>query len=58
MNAVLYLLRTGCPWRIWQREGFVPHSTLVNILRKSQANGTWKAVWAELYVMLRGRERA
>jgi len=24
MNAILYLLRTGCPWRYLPREGFPP----------------------------------
>jgi hypothetical protein len=36
MNAILYLLRTGCPWRYLPREGFPPRSTVYNIFRKSQ----------------------
>src|ERR1700737_4734234 len=28
MNAILYLLRTGCPWRYLPREGFPPRSTV------------------------------
>lgn len=28
MNAILYLLRTGCPWRYLPRDGFPPRSTV------------------------------
>src|SRR5438045_2688557 len=31
MNAILYLLRTGCPWRYLPRDGFPPRSTVYNI---------------------------
>jgi transposase len=47
MNAILYLLRTGCPWRYLPREGFPPRSTVYNIFRKFQREGTWEAIWAE-----------
>jgi hypothetical protein len=33
MNAILYLLRTGCPWRYLPRDRFPPRSTVCNILR-------------------------
>ena len=56
MNAIFYLLRTGCPWRYLPRDGFPPRSTVYNIFRKFQADGTWAAIWAELYVLLRERE--
>ena len=29
VNAILYLLRTGCPWRYLRRDGFPPRSTRV-----------------------------
>ena len=35
MNAILYLLRTGCPWRYLPRDSFPPRSTVYNIFRKS-----------------------
>ncbi len=57
MNAIFYLLRTGSPWRYLPRDGFPPRSTVYNIFRKFQAEGTWEAIWAELYVLLRERER-
>jgi putative transposase len=53
MNAVLYLLRTGCPWRYLPRDGFPPHSTVYNIFRKFQRDGVWEAIWAELHTALR-----
>ena len=56
MNAIFYLLRTGCPWRYLPRDDFPPRSTVYNIFRKFQANGTWDAIWAELYGLLRERE--
>ena len=55
MNAILYLLRTGCPWRYLPRDHFPPRSTLYNIFRKFQRNGIWEAIWAELHMALRER---
>jgi transposase len=55
MNAILYLLRTGCPWRYLPRDGFPPRSTVYNIFRKFQRDGTWEAIWAELHMALRER---
>ena len=56
LNAILYLLRTGCPWRYLPQDSFPPRSTVYNIFRKFQADGTWNAIWDTLYVMLRERE--
>src|ERR1700676_1791794 len=55
MNAILYLLRTGCPWRYLPRDSFPPRSTVYNIFRKFQREGTWEAIWAELHMALRER---
>src|SRR5690242_976398 len=33
INAILYLLRTGCPWRYLPHDGFPPRSTVYNIFR-------------------------
>jgi putative transposase len=49
MNALLYLLRTGCPWR------YLPRLTVYNIFRKFQRDGVWEAIWTELQVALRER---
>ena len=55
MNAILYLLRTGCPWRYLPRDPFPPRSTVYNIFRQFQQQGRWEAIWAELHVALRER---
>ncbi|SDF06262.1 Transposase [Rhodospira trueperi] len=55
MNAILYLLRTGCPWRYLPKGDFPPRSTVYNIFRKFQREGVWEAIWAELHVALRER---
>src|ERR1019366_628270 len=55
MNAILYLLRTGCPWRYLPHDGFPPRSTVYNIFRKFRRDGTWEAIWAELHMALRER---
>jgi len=52
MNAILYFLRTGCPWRYLPRDSFPPRSTVYNIFRKFQRDGVWEAIWAELHMAL------
>jgi transposase len=59
INAILYLLRTGCPWRYLPRDGFPPRSTVYNIFRNFQKDGVWDAIWEKLHMELRedmGRE--
>jgi putative transposase len=59
MNALFYLLRTGCPWRYLPGDPFPPRSTVYNIFRKFQRDGVWERIWAELLMALRedaGRE--
>jgi transposase len=59
MNAIFFILRTGCPWRYLPRGTFPPRSTVYNIFRKFQRDGVWDAIWAELHMTLReqaGRE--
>jgi transposase len=55
MNAILYLLRTGCPWRYLPRDSFPPRSTVYNIFRKFQRNDVWEEIWSELHMALRER---
>jgi len=52
MSAILYLLRTGCPWRYLPRDRFPTRSTVYNIVRKFQRDGVWEAIWAELHIAL------
>jgi len=53
INAILYLLRTGCPWRYLPRDGFPPRSTVYNIFRNFQKEGVWQAIWERLHMDLR-----
>ena len=53
INAILYLLRTGCPWRYLPRDGFPPRSTVYNIFRNFQKDGVWDAIWDKLHMALR-----
>jgi putative transposase len=55
MNAILFLLRTGCPWRYLPRDSFRPRSTVYNVFRKFQRDGVWETIWAELRMTLRER---
>lgn len=55
INAILYLLRTGCPWRYLPRDGFPPRSTVYNIFRNFRKAGAWEAIWAHLHMDLRER---
>jgi putative transposase len=55
MNAIFYLLRTGCPWRYLPRGAFPPRSTVSNIFRAFQRQGAWEVIWEELRVALRER---
>ena len=61
MNAIFYLLRTGCPWRYLPGGIFPPRSTVYNLFRAFQREGVWERIWEELRAALRerlGRERA
>lgn len=53
INAILYLLRSGCPWRYLPRDGFPPRSTVYNIFRNFQKGGVWEAIWDKLRMELR-----
>ena len=53
LNAIFYLLRTGCPWRYLPHDGFPPRSTVYNIFRNFQKDGVWDAIWQRLHMDLR-----
>ena len=55
MNAIFFLLRTGCPWRYLPGGIFPPRSTVYNIFRAFQRQGVWEAIWEELRAALRER---
>src|SRR3954451_1648861 len=55
LNALLYLLRTGCPWRLLPRE-FPPRSTVHGYFRRLWRDGIWSTVQATL--LMAAREQA
>ena len=55
LNAILYLLRTGCPWSALPRE-FPPKSTVYGYFRRFGQDGVWHRIW--LVLTLAARERA
>jgi transposase len=58
LDAIFYLLRTGCPWRLLPRE-FPPRSTVFGYFRRLWEDGTWPTLHALLVMAAReqaGRE--
>src|SRR5262245_25421468 len=43
VNAILYLVRTGCQWRMLPKD-FPPWSTVHTWYRRWRADGTWEEV--------------
>ena len=52
LNALLYLLRTGCPWRMLPRE-FPPRSTVYGYFRRFWQDGIWSTIQATLLMAAR-----
>jgi putative transposase len=52
VNAIFYLLRTGCTWRMLPND-YPEWSTVYYYFKKWRKNGTWKA----LHDVLRGKVR-
>jgi transposase len=55
LNAILYLLRTGCPWDLLPKE-LPAKSTVFGYFRRFWADGTWPTIQATL--VMAARERA
>jgi putative transposase len=53
MNAIFYILRSGCAWRLLPRE-FPPWKTVFHYWRQWRLDGTWE----HLHTALRERTRA
>ena len=53
MDAILFVLRTGCTWRTLNEPCFPPRSTVYNIFRKFQKDGSWEKIWQQLRGLLR-----
>ena len=54
LNAVFYLLRSGCQWRMLPRE-FPPWSTVHHYFRLWRLDGTWEKINALLRERIRRR---
>lgn len=55
VNAILYLLRTGCPWHLLPKQ-FPPKSTVYGYFRRLWEDGTWATMHAML--VMAAREQA
>src|SRR5919112_5581870 len=54
LDAVFYVLKSGCPWRLLPRE-FPPWKTVYDWFRRWRIDGTWESLNAELRERLRCR---
>ena len=54
LNAVFYVLKSGCPWRLLPRE-FPPWRSVYHWFRRWRIDGTWERLNAELRERLRAR---
>ena len=54
LNAVFYVLKSGCPWRLLPRE-FPPWKTVYDWFRRWRIDGPWERLNAELRERLRCR---
>ncbi|MGH6915377.1 MAG: IS5 family transposase [Geminicoccales bacterium] len=52
LNAILYLLRTGCPWSMLPRE-LPPKSTVYGYFRRFSQEGVWHQIWMVLTMAAR-----
>ena len=55
VNAILYLLRSGCPWRMLPKD-FPPKSTVYGYFRRFGQEGVWHQIW--LVLTMAAREQA
>jgi putative transposase len=54
LNAVFYILKSGCPWRLLPRE-FPPWRSVYHWFRRWRIDGTWEHLNTALRERLRGR---
>jgi putative transposase len=52
LNAVFYVLKSGCPWRMLPRD-FPPWKTVYDWFRRWRIDGTWERLNAQLRERLR-----
>ena len=54
LDAVFYVLKSGCPWRLLPRD-FPPWKTVYDWFRRWRIDGTWERLNAQLRERLRSR---
>ena len=54
LNAVFYVLKSGCPWRLLPRD-FPPWNTVYDWFRRRRIDGTWERLNAGLRERLRSQ---
>jgi putative transposase len=52
IDAILYLVKTGCQWRMLPRD-FPPYSTVHSFFRRARLSGLWEEILAVLVVKSR-----
>jgi putative transposase len=52
LNAIFYLLRSGCAWRLLPHE-YPPWPTVHDIYRRLRRDGTWELIHAQLREQVR-----
>ena len=52
VNAVLYLVKTGCQWRMLPND-FPPYSTVHSFYRRARLKGLWELIMDDLVVLSR-----
>ena len=57
LDAVFYVLKSGCPWRLLPRD-FPPWKTVYDWFRRWRIDGTWERLNAELRERLRWQSLA
>ena len=55
LNALLYLLRTGCPWRMLPQD-FPPRSTVFDYFRRFWQEGLWSTI--QMTLLMAAREQS
>ncbi|MEZ5935227.1 MAG: IS5 family transposase [Alphaproteobacteria bacterium] len=55
LNAILYLVRTGCPWDMLPKD-FPPRSTVYDYCRRFWQDGIWHRIW--MILLMQTREQA
>ena len=57
VNAILYILRSGCPWRILPKD-FEPRSTVQRYFYTWRDDGVWESINHDLRTAVRKRPGA